>query len=376
MATYARASVGPDMVAQSAQVLQSSSLRQQPHGKLVRCVPPSCQRLGLPASMAGKGKGCYQSPQARLSAPEAGPSVPMVPPPVEWMFNETAQRALRLVPNDEEEGEWGGEERRGAEGCSTSERLEGEGGWKQQGARVGRIGGPSFLASTLQSSSPPKQRQESNERDQFYVNVGDAIRTLREELPGLFYRKPTYNIYREDIVFRDRVNTFHGLDNYKLIFWALRFHGKIFFKAIWVDIQRIWQPTDKVIMVRWTVRGVPRVPWEAQGHFDGTSEYKLDKDGKIYEHKVDNVIMSQPPSYQPISVMDLVRAAGGRPTPSFFSGCESQDSTSLVQPNSWSLALVAEWERIAFNFKRASWVRFYWALKGTLAINGAYPAGV
>lgn len=86
-----------------------------------------------------------------------------------------------------------------------------------------------------------------------------------------------FTLFREDIVFRDRINTFRGIDNYKLIFWALRFHGKIFFKAIWVDIHRIWQPNDKVIMVRWTVRGVPRVPWEAQGHFDGTSEYKLDK---------------------------------------------------------------------------------------------------
>jgi hypothetical protein len=86
-----------------------------------------------------------------------------------------------------------------------------------------------------------------------------------------------FTLFREDIVFRDRINTFRGIDNYKLIFWALRFHGKIFFKAIWVDIHRIWQPNDKVIMVRWTVRGVPQVPWEAQGHFDGTSEYKLDK---------------------------------------------------------------------------------------------------
>lgn len=193
MATHVRASLGPDMVAQSAQVLQSSSVRQQPHAKLGRCMPLSFQRLGPPASMVGKGKGCYQGPQARLSAPEAGPSVPLVLPPVEWIFNETAQRALRLVPDNEEESELGGQERRGAEGCSTSEQ---EGGWKQQGARVGRIGGPSFLASTLQSSSPPKQRQESDGRDNFYVNVGDAIRTLREELPGLFYRKPTYNIYR------------------------------------------------------------------------------------------------------------------------------------------------------------------------------------
>ena len=47
--------------------------------------------------------------------------------------------------------------------------------------------------------------------------------------------------------------------------------------------------------VRWTVHGIPRVPWEAEGVFDGISEYKLDSEGKIYEHKVTNVQMRDPP---------------------------------------------------------------------------------
>lgn len=46
---------------------------------------------------------------------------------------------------------------------------------------------------------------------------------------------------------------------------------------------------------RWTVRGEPRVPWKAEGLFDGISEFKLDKNGKIYQHKVDNTILSDPP---------------------------------------------------------------------------------
>ncbi len=70
-------------------------------------------------------------------------------------------------------------------------------------------------------------------------------------------------------------------------------------------------------MVRWTVRGIPCVPWEAQGHFDGTSEYKLDKDGRIYEHEVDNVIMNSPPKFQPQSVLDLVSRTPHDPTPFF-----------------------------------------------------------
>lgn len=38
--------------------------------------------------------------------------------------------------------------------------------------------------------------------------------------------------------------------------------------------------------MRWTVRGIPRVPWNAEGVFDGVSTFRLDREGKIYEHQV------------------------------------------------------------------------------------------
>jgi hypothetical protein len=48
-----------------------------------------------------------------------------------------------------------------------------------------------------ESVTPPsKQKQESSERDNFYVNCGSAIRNLREELPALFYKDLNYDIYR------------------------------------------------------------------------------------------------------------------------------------------------------------------------------------
>ncbi|KAL5760624.1 hypothetical protein ACOSQ2_019462 [Xanthoceras sorbifolium] len=93
-----------------------------------------------------------------------------------------------------------------------------------------------------------------------------------------------HRLSKDDIVFKDPMNTFAGIENYKSIFWALRFHGRIFFRALWLDIISVWQPIENVIMVRWTAHGIPRVPWESRSRFDGTSEYKLDKNGKIYEH--------------------------------------------------------------------------------------------
>ena len=43
------------------------------------------------------------------------------------------------------------------------------------------------------------------------------------------------------------------------------------------------------------MEGIPRVPWQAKGVFDGISEFKLDSHGKIYVHKVDNTVLSDPP---------------------------------------------------------------------------------
>jgi hypothetical protein len=37
------------------------------------------------------------------------------------------------------------------------------------------------------------------------------------------------------------------------------------------------------------------VPWEAEGVFDGISQYKLDHTGRILEHSVDNVVLRDPP---------------------------------------------------------------------------------
>lgn len=137
-------------------------------------------------------------------------------------------------------------------------------------------------------------------------------------------------------MFKDPRNTFAGMRNYQTIFWSLRFHGRIFFSKLyvevrgaapppallspfaawpagrllmaggraglvggWVDgwswtqgptarthnarptlapparqVKRIWQPEENVIRMRWTVHGIPRVPWEAEGVFDGISQYR------------------------------------------------------------------------------------------------------
>ncbi|XP_027352333.1 uncharacterized protein LOC113863106 [Abrus precatorius] len=172
-------------------------------------------------------------------------------------------------------------------------------------------------------------KDEKEEKENYYLNMGYAIRSLREDYPALFHRELCFDIYRDDIVFKDPLNTFTGIENYKSIFWALRFHGRIFFKALWIDLTSVWQPVENVIMVRWTVHGVPRVPWESRGRFDGTSEYKLDKNGKIFEHRVHNVALNKPPKFKVLPVEELIQSIGcpSTPKPTYFETSSSTKRT-------------------------------------------------
>ncbi|XP_073288713.1 uncharacterized protein [Primulina huaijiensis] len=181
-----------------------------------------------------------------------------------------------------------------------------------------------FSSEVQQSETAPfpsrKSEDEEEERRNYHVNTGYAIRTLREEFPQLFHKELSFDIYRDDIVFKDPYNTFAGIENYKSIFWSLRFYGGILFKALWVDIVSVWQPSENMIMVRWIVHGIPRIPWESRSRFDGTSEYKLDKNGKIYEHRVHNFALNGPHKFQVLGVEQMIRTIGcpSTPKPTYF----------------------------------------------------------
>ncbi|KAG4947644.1 hypothetical protein JHK87_043651 [Glycine soja] len=190
-------------------------------------------------------------------------------------------------------------------------------------------------SSSLQTAqaaqvSTPQDKQQQQPKDEFYLNLGLAVRTIREDLPLVFVKDLNYDIYRDDITFMDPLNTFTGIEKYKLVFWALRFHGKILFREIALDVYRVWQPSENVILVRWNLRGVPRVPWEAKGEFQGTSRYKLDRNGKIYEHKVDNLAFNFPQNIKPVSVLDLVTACPASPNPTFLWGPVDAYSSSWI----------------------------------------------
>ncbi len=116
------------------------------------------------------------------------------------------------------------------------------------------------------------------------LSVERVIKTLKQDLPTLFQKDISYDIYTQDIYFKDPVNTFKYKFNYRIIFWTLRFHARLFFTQIYFDVHEVYQSDEDTILAKWTVRGMLRVPWKAGLLFNGYSTYKLNQDNLIYEH--------------------------------------------------------------------------------------------
>lgn len=57
----------------------------------------------------------------------------------------------------------------------------------------------------------------------------------------------------------------------------MRIFGRLFFTRCRLDVRRIWQPESNRISMRWQFHGVPRIPWEVEGIFEGVSQFKLDR---------------------------------------------------------------------------------------------------
>jgi Uncharacterized conserved protein (DUF2358) len=119
---------------------------------------------------------------------------------------------------------------------------------------------------------------------EYNLQVEMVIQTLKQDLPTLFEKDITYAIYTKDIYFQDPVNKFKGKINYRIIFWTLRFHGRLFFTQLFFDLHDVNQTNEDTILANWTVRGILRLPWKPRLCFNGYSTYKLDKNGLIYEH--------------------------------------------------------------------------------------------
>jgi hypothetical protein len=88
------------------------------------------------------------------------------------------------------------------------------------------------------------------------LQIEQLITTLQQDLPTLFEQDISYQIYTNNIYFCDPVNQFKGKFNYRLIFWPLRFHARLFFTEIAFDVHDVSKSDHETIIATWTGKNV------------------------------------------------------------------------------------------------------------------------
>ncbi|KAL4447775.1 hypothetical protein ABPG75_004994 [Micractinium tetrahymenae] len=154
----------------------------------------------------------------------------------------------------------------------------------------------------------------SEQKQQYYTQMGAAIRALQQDLPSLLEREPDLSVFAEGVVFEDRLSPRLGLpasscagrEAYGRLMWSLRFHRTLFFCKSRVELQRMWEKEPGVVAVRWSAAASPRLldglvaTSSACMSLDGVSEFHFNEGGHIMKHLVDCVSYSGPRAAQPL----------------------------------------------------------------------------
>ncbi|MEM6253733.1 MAG: DUF2358 domain-containing protein [Cyanobacteria bacterium P01_D01_bin.156] len=115
------------------------------------------------------------------------------------------------------------------------------------------------------------------------TNQDSTIFTVIEHVKADYKRFPndqTYELYAEDVYFKDPMNAFRGVAQYqRMIGFIDRWFHNIDLELHGVDIK-----TDDTFTTRWTLHFTAPTPWQPRISIPGWSELQLNTAGLICSH--------------------------------------------------------------------------------------------
>lgn len=106
----------------------------------------------------------------------------------------------------------------------------------------------------------------------------DIVETLKQD----YHRFPadqTYSLYAEDVYFKDPLNEFRGLGQYKRMIGFI----ETFFLETHMNLHDISRQQDQ-IKLRWTLHLKAPLPWKPHLAIPGRSELNLNAEELIISH--------------------------------------------------------------------------------------------
>jgi Uncharacterized conserved protein (DUF2358) len=107
------------------------------------------------------------------------------------------------------------------------------------------------------------------------MNIIDILKEDYQRFPV----NQTYNIYADNVYFKDPLNEFQGIKRYQEM---IGFMSK-WFQEIKMDVHDIEQKGN-LINTRWTLHWTTPLPWQPRIAISGQSELTLDQNNLIISH--------------------------------------------------------------------------------------------
>jgi len=108
----------------------------------------------------------------------------------------------------------------------------------------------------------------------------DAVCDRIRQDYATFPADQSYDLYAEDVYFRDPLNEFTGVDQYEEM---IGFIDK-WFQQPQLDLHRLEKTSDRTFETYWTLSWTTPLPWRPVVAIPGWTEYRLNDEGKIMSH--------------------------------------------------------------------------------------------
>ncbi|NEP11627.1 MAG: DUF2358 domain-containing protein [Symploca sp. SIO2C1] len=106
----------------------------------------------------------------------------------------------------------------------------------------------------------------------------DILEILKQDYQR-FPAEQTYSIYAKDVLFKDPLNQFRGIERYQEMIAFIN----TWFKAPKLELHNIERSGD-TIETRWTLNWTTPLPWQPRIAIPGWSELKLNDEELIVSH--------------------------------------------------------------------------------------------
>lgn len=137
------------------------------------------------------------------------------------------------------------------------------------------------------------------DQQEFELQVGHAMDTLRDDYPHILTKNPDYSIYDSQLELVDPSGVrLHGVKNYKNVFRLLHAIVGIFYcpDRSGLTFRMCFDKARQNIRIHWNAQVIPKAifgGYKTTLHVDGISIYELDRiSGNITQHRLERLVIN------------------------------------------------------------------------------------